>query len=123
MADGYLMRLGAIDNHRSTMGGTHMEEHLLGVVSLVVVAVDAVVVVGVEGTVVLVDDRLLEVGEVALVEAQLAVELVAGFYESVAQIRVNLFLGHREREGGIADPAGRAVGKDGDGEVLAFCIG
>ena len=73
-----------------------MEEHVLCAVVLVVVAVDAVIVLLFVGTVVLIDGVNIPVCEVALVEAQLAVQLVSGFNQTIAQVGVNRLFRHME---------------------------
>ena len=107
----------------TTVGGAHVEEHPLRVVVLIVVAVHAMVLFVGVAAVVLVDGGLREVGQVALVESQLAVELIAGLDEAVGEERVDGFLGHMQLEGGMAHPALLAAGIDAHCDVLAPMLG
>ena len=115
----HLLGLAVGDEHGAAVLGADVEEHPAGRVVLVVVAVDAVVLLVVVLAVVLVDGGDVEGLEVALVEAELAVEFVGGFDEAVGEVAVNGFGGHAELVGGEADPAAGALGVEGDGEVLA----
>ena len=65
-----------------------MEQHAVCAVVLEVVAVYAVVVLLLIGPVVLVDGLLGEVFQASLVYAQLAVQFISGFYQTVGQVRV-----------------------------------
>ena len=102
--DGNLMSLTTIGDDGAAVGSTYVKQHPLGVVVLIVVAVHTMVLVVVVAAVVLVDGGLREVGQVALVESQLTVELVAWLDEAVGEERVDGFLGHRQAEGGVAHP-------------------
>ena len=77
---------------------------ILLIVGLIVVAVHAVVLVVVECAVVLINRRLLVGGEVTLIDAELAVELVARFNEAIGEVGVYRLIGDTEGEGSVAFP-------------------
>ena len=97
-----------------------MEEHVLCAVVLVVVAVDAMVVLLVIRAVVLVDGVHVPPREVALVEPQLAVQLIARLYETVAQVAVDFLGGHMQPVVLILHPASFVAGIHAHLNVLAF---
>ena len=101
----HLVCLSVLHDDGSAVVGTHVEEHILCTLVAVVVAVDAVVMLLVIAAVVLIHCALSPVGEVALVDAQLAVKLISGLDETVAQIGVDVFLCHCERVRLVLHPA------------------
>ena len=99
-----------------------MEEHILASVVLIIVAVDAVVLLGILHAVVLIDYVLLIGGKVALIKAYLAIHLKPRFYEAVGQIWVNVILGHINLVGIITGPLAVAELIDGNVEDLAAIV-
>ena len=116
----HLLCFSVLHEHGAAVLGADVEEHVLGAVVLVVVAVDAVVFVVAVLPVVLIDGLHVEVLQVALVKSELAVEFVGGFDETVGEVAVDGLLGHGESVGGELHPASVAQGVEGDGEVAAF---
>ena len=105
----------------AAVSGTHVEEHAAGVVGLIVVTVDTVVFLLAEATIVLIDGVLVECLQVTLVETELAIELVAGLYESVGEIAVNGFGGDVKGVAGIGQPTSVALlGIEADVKAVAF---
>ena len=80
------------------------------------------VVDGVERTVVLVDGLFLEGREVALVNSQLAIELVARFDEAVEEVAVNLLRRYVQAVGGMLEPLPAAAGVERHGEVFPLVL-
>ena len=81
-----------MDKHSTAMACTNVEEHIVGAIVLEVVAVDAVIVFAVVFGIVLVDYLFVEVCDVTLIDAQLAIELVAGFNQAIGEVGVDFFL-------------------------------
>ena len=102
--DADLVDFAVVDDYCAAVVRTHVEEHTAGVVGLIVVAVHAVVLVVVECAVVLINRRLLVGGEVTLIDAELAVELVARFNEAIGEVGVYRLIGDTEGDGSVAFP-------------------
>lgn len=85
-------------------------------------AVDAVVLAFLVSVVILVNDGLVKVGEIALVKAQLAVKLVGGFNETVGEVGVNIFLCHTELVGGMLKPLAIFLSIYGHAEFTALVV-
>ena len=97
-----------------------MEEHAVGAAHTEVVTVDAMVLPVVVLAIVLVDRNLVEGCQVALIDAKLAVELVAGLDETIAEEGIDGFLCHADREGLEVHPAIGTLSIDDDGDIAAF---
>ena len=113
----------SVSNDGAAVGGAHVEEHAARVVVLIVVAVDAVVFLLVEAAIVLIDGLHVEGLQVALVEAELTVELVAGLDETVGEVAVDGLGGDVEVVGRVSQPASVGLlGVDADAEAVAFVL-
>ena len=86
------MRLAILHDDCSAVIRTDVEQHAFGTAHTIVVAVDAMILPVVVFAVVLIDRHLLESRKVALVDAQLAIELVTRLDESVAEESIDGFL-------------------------------
>ena len=82
-------------------------------------AVDAVVVVQTVGVAVLVDGAFVEVRQTPLVDAQLTVEFVRRFYESVGEVGVDFVCSHGDMEGRVVHPFVATAGIDIDFKVVS----
>ena len=83
-----------VDNHGSAMPLTHVELHVMSVEVLIGVAVDTLSVGLARDDKVVEDVALVEVGEVALVDAQHLVCHIGWIYESVRHIGVDVLFGN-----------------------------
>ena len=92
------------------MFGTHMKEHALGAVILVIVAVHAVVLVLIEVAVIFVNGFDVETLQIALIESELPVKFVGGLNQTIRQIAVDGFLGHLDGIGRKLNPSRFALG-------------
>ena len=115
-----LLDLVAIDEDGAAMLRTHMEEHALGVVVLIVVAVDTMVFGVVELAIVLIDDVFVEVFDVALVESNLAIELITGLNQTIRQVAVDGLLRNVQAVFRECNPRAVALGIKGYGDVAAL---
>ena len=118
----HLAGLAVVNEDGAAMVGTNVEEHVLCAVILVVVAVHAVVVVGIVRAIVFVDGLLREVGQVALINTQLTIEFVTRFNKTVTQVRVNFFLRHGDGILGEFHPARLLFGVDSHAEFAALVV-
>ena len=116
----YLVRFAVLHDDGAAVVGAYMEQHAFRAAHAIVVTVDAMVLLVVVFAVVLIDGHLVEVREVALVDAQLAVKLIAGFDESVAEERIDRLLCYAEGERLEADPAFGVLGIDIDRDCAAL---
>ena len=104
----------------SAMVAPDVEEAVAGgAVLLRGVAVDAVVVVQTVGVAVLVDGAFVEVRQTPLVDAQLTVEFVRRFYESVGEVGVDFVCSHGDMEGRVVHPFVATAGIDIDFKVVS----
>lgn len=92
------------------MFGTHMKEHALGAVILVIVAVHAVVLVLIEVAVIFVNGFDVETLQIALIESELPVKFVGGLNQTIRQIAVDGFVGHLDGIGRKLNPSRFALG-------------
>ena len=118
----HLAGLAVVNEDGAAVVGANVEEHVLGAVILVVVAVHAVVVVGIVRAIVFVDGLLREISQVALIYAQLTIEFVTRFNKTVTQVRVNFFLRHGDGILGEFHPARLLFGVDSHAEFAALVV-
>ena len=85
---------------------------MVGRVVLIVVAIDAMVVLFFVLAIVLVDDVLSEIGQVALIESELTVEFITRFDESIAEETVDRLFGYMPTQGLWMNPSRRTMSVD-----------
>ena len=113
----------AVDEHRSAVFQTHVEEHAAGcAVGLRGVAVHTVVVLLFKLVVVLINGVLVEIRQVSFVQPQLAIEFIGGFDESIGEIRVDGLLRHRPIPVGVSQPLAGVHRIDRNGQSFAAVI-
>ena len=118
----HLMGLPFVDDDGSTVALTGVELHLLWVVHLVVVAVDALSVDLVAAEHVVVDDALVVVLEAALVDGELLVGHVGGRDESVADVGVDGVGRDEYLEGFVARPCPIVLCEHLHLHAFSFCL-
>ena len=107
-------RLALVEKAGATTSATHMIEHVLSVVVLVRVAVDALLLTLAD--MVADNDALLEAGEVALHDVEIFVGNIRGLDETVRQPRVHLVGSDFDTESRVTSPFPLHTRVEGDGQ-------
>ena len=119
-----LRYLTVVHNDGTAVGQTHMEEHIVRLIVLVAMAVDALAdLTVVHGDLIVEDLRLLERSEVTLGNLHKGPCYIRRFDQTVRHIVVNGFRGNADLEGIERQPFALLLAPDFHLDTLAFCGG
>ena len=114
--------LAIVHNHSTTIRKAHVEEHVVGLVVLVAVTVDALAYLTVvHGNLVVENLRFFERGEVTLGDFHEGPGDIRGFDEAVRDIIIDGLLGYTDFKGVERQPFAPLLPPNLNFETLAFC--